>query len=69
MQAVIERDEGCVFRRFAPYLDVLCFGALTAHELTKRSHGADPTNPDECVCLCWGHNGWVEDNPRLAAEV
>ena len=69
--AVIARDGGCTFSMFAQGRatdqELQCHGPLTAHELRKRSHGADPTNPDECVCLCWGHNGWIEDNPRVSA--
>ena len=42
-----------------------CRGRMTPHHLRKQSQGGEWTA--EClVSLCEGHNGWVEDHPRLA---
>lgn len=38
---------------------------LDAHEPARRSHGADPTNPDECVCLCRYHHTYVHEHPAI----
>jgi hypothetical protein len=43
-----------------------CWGELEGHEPEKRSHCADPTDPEQIVLLCHLHNGWVEDYPLAA---
>ncbi len=73
VEQVIERDGGCVFGRFfaAAGIPVVteCSGPLTAHEPAKRSHGADPTNPDEAVALCRRHHEFAHHNVRIAEGV
>lgn len=64
------RDGGCLLRdahrRRLPSFDVPpCFGSLTPHHLRKDGQGGDYT-PDNIVCLCVLHNGWVEDQPNTA---
>lgn len=44
-----------------------CRGALTAHEVVKRSQRRDAhLDENNCVAMCWGHNGWIEDHPKFA---
>ena len=61
---VINRDAGCVFARHGGLSP--CWGTLDVHEPAKRSQGADPLDPAQCVTLCRGHHGWVHDHPREA---
>ena len=76
VRAVKARDKGCVFWRYARLggegLELLnipeCFGDLTAHEPAHRRN-SDPTDPDQCICLCVGHNNWVEDHPDFCYAV
>lgn len=42
-----------------------CFGPIHLHEPAHRRN-SDITDPDQCLLLCNGHNGWVEDHPVLA---
>ena len=72
---VLERDGGCVFRRYLAkhgvtpakiFAPAECGGGFEAHEPAKRSQGADSTNPDECICLCRTHHRWVHDHPAAA---
>ncbi len=44
-----------------------CDGQLDVHEPLMRSHGADPTDPDQCITLCRSHHTWSHNHP-LAAE-
>ncbi len=46
-----------------------CSPGLDVHEPAKRSHGADPTNPDECICLCRAHHDWVHASPKTAEDL
>ena len=81
VDVVIERDGGCVFVRMVArssivftagsgsWEDLRCSGVLDAHEPAKRSHGADPTNPDECICLCRRHHNWAHAHPKLSEEI
>lgn len=41
-----------------------CRGPLTMQEMAHRRN-VDPTNPDDGLCSCWGHNGFAEDHPRV----
>lgn len=43
--------------------------ASTLHELRKRSQGGSIVDPANVLPACAPCNGWVEDNPRLAAMV
>ncbi len=74
VEAVLERDRGCVFPRRAfaadfPICAPLCYGVLDVHEPGKRSQGADPTDPDQCVALCRTHHRLVHANPQLGASL
>ena len=42
-----------------------CFGPLHLHEPAHRRN-VDIADPDECMVLCDGHNGWCEDHPLIA---
>lgn len=76
--AVIARDKGCMFQRavgaYSGYIRELelppswqwCDGPLDAHEPRERSHGADPTDPDQAVCLCRKHHDWVHAHPSTS---
>lgn len=65
---VVKRDGGCIPK--AAGAPGACVGPLTAHELVKRSQMRDAhLDPANCVASCWGHNGWIEDNPNLAREL
>lgn len=63
---VVARDHHCCVPKLrgAPGN---CYGPLTAHELVKRSQRRDAhLDHENCVAACWGHNGWIEDNPAAA---
>lgn len=80
VEAVIQRDLGCTFWRHveavahelseADRLELAkageCNGRLTAHEPGLRSHGADPTDPAQAVCVCYRHHTFAHAHPRLA---
>lgn len=36
------------------------------HEPRMRSRGADITDAEQCVCLCWPCHRWIHDNPAAA---
>ena len=59
--AVVRRDGGCVGAR----LPDTCSGGLELHHLTNRSQGRDDS-PENLICLCSGHHGWVTRNPEAA---
>lgn len=61
--AVIERDGGCVLA-LEPGVGN-CQGRDTVHHILKEGQGG-PFTMENLVCLCWFHNGWVEDNPNEA---
>ena len=76
VRIVLERDGGCVFWR-RPIEDLsaeqlrgidVCSGPLDVHEPGHRSQGADPTDPDQCVCVCRHHHSWAHEHP-VAAKV
>lgn len=60
--AVLERDKRCMARAYgAPGQ---CMGALVAHEVVKRSQMRDAhLDVENCLAVCWFHNGWIEDHP------
>lgn len=74
---VRERDGGCVMRLIAGSVLVgfrtegrevavpRCYGDPTYHHLHKAS-AAGKVTAENGVCLCRGHNGWVEDQPEAA---
>lgn len=45
--------------------DEPCGGPLDVHEPARRSHGADPTDPEQCVLLCRRHHEFVHANPSI----
>ena len=63
VQAVFDRDHGCVAHR-APGTPP-CRGRVTPHHLRKEGQGG-LWSLDNLVTLCQGHNGWVEDQPDAA---
>ena len=44
-----------------------CWGPLTAHEVAHRRN-SDFTNPNDCIALCYAHNGWLEDHPQFGYD-
>jgi hypothetical protein len=65
---VIARDGRCMARAYgAPEQ---CMGALVAHEVVKRSQMRDAhLDVENCLAVCWRHNSWIEDEPKLAKEL
>lgn len=81
VRQVIERDQVCQFPRLAAENAHLlndydrrelstageCSGPLDAHEPGLRSHGADPTDPDQAIAICRRHHDFAHRHPRLAS--
>lgn len=70
-EAVFARDRWtCQLRQAARERDDVpeCWGRLSFHHLLKASAGGKYTE-ENGTTLCIGHNGWVEDQPELAAEL
>lgn len=45
-----------------------CWGRLTVHHLRKAGQCGAFTE-ENLISACAGHNGWVEDHPKLAAKL
>jgi len=70
-EAVYRRDRWtCVLERTSRQRDDVppCHGPLTPHHLRKASAGG-AYSEENLVTLCRFHNGWVEDEPKLATEL
>lgn len=72
VQAVFERDGGCVMRvggpkwtRDAPE----CRGWWDGHEPLRRSQGGDPLDPDQVLTLCRAHHDYVHAHVAWAKSV
>ena len=75
VRAVLERDQVCQFparyeAAVGPYKgSMVCSYVMDAHEPAKRSGGADPTKPEECVLLCRTHHELIHQNPALGERL
>jgi hypothetical protein len=81
IEVVKERDKVCQFEahyralhgftsNMVSVFDVpVCYGPLDVHEPARRSQGADPTDPDQCVLLCRQHHSWVHAHPAQSYEL
>lgn len=64
-EQVFRRDGGCILSHLASHR---CHGTLTPHHLRKQSAGGQWTL-ENCVALCAGANGMVEDEPGWARTI